>query len=179
MASSRHLRYRIFKNSSCFAPLRPLNSIFLPNLLELYRTKMICLLLYFRFLDCSHNNAYLFSLPFKALDDLIASHLPKLAAHFASEGVVAPMYAKAWFMTVFTRDFPLGISARVLDCLLGDPDGTKILHSVALALLQRAQADLLEADLSDCLILLRELPKTHCDNPRALMEDAFKFNIKH
>lgn len=114
----------------------------------------------------------------QVLDGLILLHLPKLAAHFASEGVVAPMYATAWFMTVFTRDFPVGLTARVLDCFLGDPHGTKILHRVALALLQRAQAELLQADLGDCLVLVRELPKTHCNNPRVLMEEAFKFNLK-
>lgn len=88
------------------------------------------------------------------------------------------MYATAWFMTVFTRDFPVGLTARVLDCFLGNPNGTKILHRVALALLQRAQAELLQADLGDGLVLLRDLPKTYCDHPRALMEEAFKFNLK-
>jgi len=119
-----------------------------------------------------------FCLSQKVLGGLISTHLPKLAAHFASEGIVAPMYATAWFTTVFTRDFPLGVSARVLDCFLGDSEDTKVFLRVALALLQRAQADLLQGDLGDCLVLLRELPKNHSDNPRALMEEAYKFNLK-
>ena len=109
---------------------------------------------------------------------MIATHLPQLAAHLAAEGVVAPMFATAWFMTAFTRDFPVHLTARVLDCFLAGPDGTKVLHRVSLALLQRAQPMLLTADLGDCLMLLRDVPKTHCHDPAALMQEAFKFKLK-
>lgn len=115
-----------------------------------------------------------------ALDGLVAVHLPRLARHLEAEGCSSAMFATEWYMTVFTRSFPVAFTARVLDCFLSE--GTKVVHRVALALLQSIEVELLRADLGGIMMLIRELPGRFGRGDGAaeagLMEAAFRFDLK-
>jgi hypothetical protein len=107
------------------------------------------------------------------LDGLVPQHLPRLGAHFARENLSANMFATEWFMTLYTRSFPVALTARVIDCVLAE--GYKVVHRVALALLQSIESALLATDFEGAMLLFRELPKRL--DPDAIMRRAFAFRL--
>ena len=112
----------------------PLRSIFLPNMKEALLT-------------------------FGVLHELTRTHLPKLARHFRRLDVTCDMFCTEWYMTLFSRSFPVSLCARILDILLAEGDG-KIIHRIALTLLKSDQKTLLAIDdMGELVMRLKQLPE--------------------
>jgi len=89
----------------------------------------------------------------------------------------AAMYATEWFMTLFTRSYPVALTARVMDCFLSE--GFKMVYRVALALLQTVEKEALAADMGGMMMLLtKALPARVAGLEGAVMAKAFAFNLK-
>jgi len=108
------------------------------------------------------------------LDGLIQIHIPVLGQHWKNEGISSSMFATEWYMSLFTRTFPVEFTARVLECFLSE--GLKVVHRVALALLLDSEEQLLQSDMGDAMALIRNLPNTI--HPKTIMDTAFRIKLK-
>eukprot|EP00882_Tetradesmus_deserticola_P034896 GHRQ01040226.1.p2 GENE.GHRQ01040226.1~~GHRQ01040226.1.p2 ORF type:complete len:117 (+),score=50.86 GHRQ01040226.1:322-672(+) len=80
----------------------------------------------------------------KALDELIAQKLPRLAAHLAELEAEVSILATDWFLTLFATSMPAETVARLWDALFNE--GSKVLYRAALALLKSSEPALLACD---------------------------------
>lgn len=95
----------------------------------------------------------------RVLDHLLERHLPALAAHFRKFDIPCIHFCAEWYVTLFSRSFPVSLVARIFDVLLAERD-TKILHRIALLLLKSAESDLLKLDdMGELLMRVKELPE--------------------
>lgn len=108
------------------------------------------------------------------LSRLLHDRMPDLYQHLDTHEVSPTLYAAPWMLTLFASQFPLGFVARVLDLLF--LDGRDVLFRVALALLERHRANLLERDsFEDIMDYLKgDLPKIDSTTTDAVMRDAAK-----
>ena len=90
------------------------------------------------------------------LEGLLGEHLPRLAAHFQRECVHASMFATQWFVTLFAYSLPLGVVERVWDVFM--LEGVKVIFQVGVALLQRAEENLLALPFEVLAANLRHFP---------------------
>mmetsp|Transcript_105717 Transcript_105717/g.305867 ORF Transcript_105717/g.305867 Transcript_105717/m.305867 type:complete len:556 (+) Transcript_105717:206-1873(+) len=107
-------------------------------------------------------------------ENLMHSHLPKLARHFDRENIHVTMFATQWLLTQYTSSFKFDLVTRVWDGFLGE--GWKIIYRVMLALLQQWQSQLLRMSFEEILAFFRELPE-RVDGD-AVMETAFRIKLK-
>jgi len=91
-------------------------------------------------------------------EKLIAQFLPKLSRHLEGEGIHVSMFVTQWLLTGYTSTFPFELVKRVWDSFL--VEGWKVVYRVMLALLEAAQADVLERGFEGILCFLREYPST-------------------
>lgn len=97
------------------------------------------------------------------LDKLVHTRMPRLHAHLEANGVTPDLYALQWFMTLYSKDFPFESMLRIWDLFLckPHPHGSKILFSVALAILKEGESDLLRMhDVQQLTEHIRRLPYT-------------------
>lgn len=80
----------------------------------------------------------------KALDELIAQKLPRLAQHMTDLEADISILATDWYLTLFATSMPAETVARVWDGLFNE--GPKVLFRTALALLKSQEAALLKYD---------------------------------
>jgi hypothetical protein len=80
----------------------------------------------------------------KALDELIAQKLPRLASHLAELEAEVSILATDWFLTLLATSMPAETVARMWDALFNE--GSKVLYRTALALLKSAEPALLACD---------------------------------
>lgn len=92
------------------------------------------------------------------LEGLLGEHLPRLAAHFQRECVHASMFATQWFVTLFAYSLPLRVVERVWDVFM--LEGVKVIFQVGVALLQRAETDLLALPFEVLAANLRHFPRS-------------------
>jgi hypothetical protein len=85
-----------------------------------------------------------FQVEMKALDELIAQKLPRLAAHLAELEAEVSILATDWFLTLFATCMPAETVARMWDALFNE--GSKVLYRTALALLKSSEPTLLACD---------------------------------
>ncbi|ORX58856.1 RabGAP/TBC [Hesseltinella vesiculosa] len=105
---------------------------------------------------------------------LLERHVPRLAKHLERHHVHPAMYASSWFLTLFAYVFPLPLVTRIYD-LLFLQGATETMMRIAIAMLQRSEADLLL--LVECEDLLqgvatRKLCKPYGDNWSLVLQDA-------
>ncbi|XP_055630348.1 rab GTPase-activating protein 1-like isoform X2 [Toxorhynchites rutilus septentrionalis] len=113
------------------------------------------------------------------LNRLMKDQLPDLYEHFQATGVEAHMFASQWFLTLFTKRFPLYFVFYILDVFL--LDGITVLFQVAITLLSVCKKELLELDFEGILKYFRvTLPKKcRSDNQaRKLMKLSFECKVK-
>jgi len=88
----------------------------------------------------------------------LASHLPRLARHFARAGLRPDLYMVDWVMTLFSKAAPLDITCRIWDLLIRDGEG--FLFRAALGVLSLYQDQLLkETDFVLMAQFLTKLPE--------------------
>jgi hypothetical protein len=75
---------------------------------------------------------------------LVKEQLPTLNQHFEEQRIVPSMYARRWFLTVFSADLPISLVVRIWDVFLYE--GIDTIFQVGLALLKlkkRIQAQII------------------------------------
>merc|ERR1719150_1586640 len=88
----------------------------------------------------------------------LASHLPRLARHFARAGLRPDLYMVDWVMTLFSKAAPLDITCRIWDLLIRDGEG--FLFRAALGVLSLYQDQMLkETDFVLMAQFLTKLPE--------------------
>lgn len=85
-----------------------------------------------------------FQVEMKALDELTAQKLPRLAQHMTDLEVDISILATDWYLTLFAASMPAETVARVWDGLFNE--GPKVVFRTALALLKSQEAALLRYD---------------------------------
>jgi hypothetical protein len=102
--------------------------------------------------------------------------LPDLYAHFAKREMHSDLLTE-WFMTLFTfAGFPRETACRIWDLFL--VDGLQVIHKVALAILARAESDLMQLDFEQIIGYLKRAEKDLVLlNADAVMKTADSFNV--
>lgn len=95
-------------------------------------------------------------------DRLIEMRMPKLFSHFKENNVTPLLFASEWMSTVFLYGFALPTSFRIWDLFL--VYGTPFLLRTALAVLVRAQDQLLKMSFDDMLVYFKSMGKTIAAN---------------
>lgn len=57
---------------------------------------------------------------FATFEEVLHENLPQVAGHLKNLNVLPNMYFLDWVLTVFSRSFPLDVSARIWDIYLRD-----------------------------------------------------------
>lgn len=86
---------------------------------------------------------------------LVRRFLPKLSAHFEKENITTIFYATKWFMTIFIDVLPFEFCLRVWDVLFFD--GMRLVHTIALRILERFQKQLLAMPFDQLMYHLTSL----------------------
>ncbi|KAN0022805.1 hypothetical protein ACTFIU_005545 [Dictyostelium citrinum] len=89
------------------------------------------------------------------IDRLIETLLPKLFSHFKEIGVTPVLFASEWISTLFTYNFDLPISKRLLDVFF--IEGRFYLHRMSLAILKIYEKQLIEFEFEDAVEFLKKL----------------------
>eukprot|EP00201_Polytomella_parva_P003812 CAMPEP_0175086916 /NCGR_PEP_ID=MMETSP0052_2-20121109/29530_1 /TAXON_ID=51329 ORGANISM="Polytomella parva, Strain SAG 63-3" /NCGR_SAMPLE_ID=MMETSP0052_2 /ASSEMBLY_ACC=CAM_ASM_000194 /LENGTH=425 /DNA_ID=CAMNT_0016359183 /DNA_START=290 /DNA_END=1567 /DNA_ORIENTATION=+ len=108
----------------------------------------------------------------KALDELIASKLPKLHAHFRAIDFDISMLATDWYLCLFSSSLPSETVSRVWDALFNE--GPKILFRVALALLKIYEDNILRVDNAGELMMRMRSAAATMHHRDVLMFNAFE-----
>lgn len=109
------------------------------------------------------------------LEMLVREYLPVLYNHFLYLDLKAIMFASSWFLTLFATDLPLDPVFRIYDIVL--LEGSSVLFNFSLALLKRAQPELLKLTFEHALEYLKERIYDKFTGPDDLVEEALKFKI--
>ncbi|KAL8274342.1 hypothetical protein Esti_001744 [Eimeria stiedai] len=88
-----------------------------------------------------------------AFEKLLAAFVPRLAAKLAALGLPPEVYLVQWLLSVFSVDFELPLSLRLLDLLI--LRGLKALVQAALALLQAIQEPIFSMGFEEALLFIR------------------------
>jgi len=86
------------------------------------------------------------------LDTMLKANLPALHRHLQQCGVTCEIYARTWFITLFARNLPLPMVARIWDLYL--VQGEVLLYKTAIAVLRLLKSKLLAMDDDEVLRLL-------------------------
>jgi hypothetical protein len=83
---------------------------------------------------------------------MLKANLPALHRHLQQCGVSCEIYARTWFITLFARNLPLPMAARIWDLYL--VQGEVLLYKTAIAVLRLLKSKLLAMNDDDVLRLL-------------------------
>jgi hypothetical protein len=89
---------------------------------------------------------------FKIFEILFAQQLPNLYKTFHQKKIALEHFLLEWFITAFTRSFPISVSSRIWDCFL--VEGEIFLHVAAVALLKYYEIQLENSAFDNCLAIL-------------------------
>jgi hypothetical protein len=101
----------------------------------------------------------------RVLEALLTSQLPALMAHFHTLNLTLEVFAVDWFLTIFSRSFPLYLTCRVWDCFFFEGD-VKLLFTVAVAIVAMHEDLLLKMDFEECVTLLAQKSSVEIDVDR-------------
>jgi len=104
------------------------------------------------------------------LEELMAKHIPKVAAHLERIRLTPDMYIMDWFLTLFSKALPLDLAMRIWDCYFFE--GTSFMFRAAIGILKHGAHILESADFEDCLTWLTHLGR------QQLVEDELFDTIK-
>jgi hypothetical protein len=86
---------------------------------------------------------------------LVRRYLPKLHKHFEAENITTIFYATKWFMTLFLDVLPFELCLRSWDVVFFD--GTRVVHTIALRILEFLQKQLLAMPFDQLMFHLTSL----------------------
>jgi TBC1 domain family member 14 len=92
------------------------------------------------------------------LEALLQDHVPAVARHFKEIHLMPELFAVDWFLTIFSRSFPLHFTCRIWDCFFLEGD-VRFLFLVSIGLLSILADDLVKMDFEGCLRLLGKFSK--------------------
>ncbi|GAM26734.1 hypothetical protein SAMD00019534_099090 [Acytostelium subglobosum LB1] len=93
----------------------------------------------------------------KIFDVLFNRHLPELHAAFRKMGFSSEHYLLEWFMTLFTKQLPLPVVARVWDCFL--LEGESFIYRTAISVIKCCERLIGSSSFDDAIQLLRSMPQ--------------------
>ena len=83
-----------------------------------------------------------------ALDECIASHLPKLSLHLKSIGISSIMFSSPWFLTLFAYNLPFRQSTVIMDSFIVSGLKWKLVFMFAMEYLRHVQSKLLRSKVN-------------------------------
>jgi len=107
-------------------------------------------------------------------EKLMNQFLPELSAHMEKENVHVTMFVTQWLVTLYVREFPFDLVARVWDSFL--VEGWKVIYRVMLSLMEEASRDILGLQFEGILHYLRDFPSSV--NGQAIMARSLKIPLK-
>jgi len=107
-------------------------------------------------------------------EKLLEQFLPELYQHFEKENIHVTMFVTQWLVTLYVREFPFDLVARVWDSFL--VEGWKVIYRVLLSLMECASKDILGFQFEQILHYLRDFPSTV--NGQDIMTASLKINLK-
>jgi hypothetical protein len=105
---------------------------------------------------------------------LVKEQLPTLNQHLEEQRILPSMYARRWFLTVFSADLPISLVVRIWDVFLYE--GMDFIFQVGLALLKFFKKDLLKLTKERLIEFLVTL-KTKEFRTEILLEMALSFDV--
>lgn len=93
---------------------------------------------------------------FKVYQYLFQKYEKELFDYFAEKGAVPEIYALEWFITLFSKNCPIELEYRILDCYLSEKE--VFLYKCAIAYLKLYKEKFFELDLGKILELLKCFP---------------------
>mmetsp|Transcript_12439 Transcript_12439/g.29305 ORF Transcript_12439/g.29305 Transcript_12439/m.29305 type:complete len:283 (-) Transcript_12439:53-901(-) len=85
-----------------------------------------------------------------AFDALMQARLPKVHRHMEDCGVIPPMYVAQWFMTLFTRTFPVSVAGVLLDAIY--MEGAPLLVKLAFVVIDTLKEQVLQMNSADEIV---------------------------
>lgn len=104
-------------------------------------------------------------------NELFEFLLPKLAKHFAKEGIESTMYLSKWFMTLYGSVLPLELVFKVWEEFLATGSWS-VLWAVGLSLLHLFEDELLKRPFEGILLFIQSLPLEKLDEGAVLDQTA-------
>ncbi|EFA86256.1 regulator of chromosome condensation domain-containing protein [Heterostelium album PN500] len=93
----------------------------------------------------------------KIFDILYQRYLPELHSQFRKLGFSSEHYLLEWFLTLFTKQLPLDVVARIWDCYVFE--GESFIYATAIAILKCCQKLIISSSFDEAALLLRTLPQ--------------------
>lgn len=109
---------------------------------------------------------------FKEFGALILSNMPDLHSHFIEESVEPFCYCTPWFLTLFTYNTSLSISAKIFDVFFLYAPGSQFVFRFGLAYMKINRELLLRMEFNDLVSKLRDLVINE-SNIIPLLEESF------
>ncbi|KYR02448.1 RabGAP/TBC domain-containing protein [Tieghemostelium lacteum] len=107
------------------------------------------------------------------IDRLIETTMPKLFSHLKEIGITPVLFASEWISTLFTYNFDIKISKRLLDVFF--IEGRFYLHRLSLSILKCYEKHLMTLEFEDAVEFLKRLG--YQIDPNALLKVADSFAI--
>ena len=95
----------------------------------------------------------------QTLGTLLQQFVPAVYSHFKEIGISLEVFAVDWFLTIYSRSFPLSFTCRIWDHFFLKGGNVKYLFQVAVGLIAYIADDLLLLDFEGCLHLLSKIPQ--------------------
>lgn len=108
---------------------------------------------------------------------LVKKQLPRLGRHFEKQRIVPSMYARTWFLTIFSADLPIPLVARIWDVFLYE--GINIVFQVGLSLLKSFQTVLLGLSKEWLIEFLVTMKGRRDFHPDILLSTALSFDVQN
>ncbi|XP_075251313.1 TBC1 domain family member 1-like isoform X3 [Convolutriloba macropyga] len=113
------------------------------------------------------------------LQRLLHDRLPKLHSHLQKLEIPPTIYATAWFLTLFSSQFPLGLVIRLFDLIL--LDGPEVVFKVAIVILTKFEAELLSKTAFEAVInwFKVTLPTLVAEHAADIIKSAFDSSFEY
>ncbi|EGC36346.1 hypothetical protein DICPUDRAFT_47207 [Dictyostelium purpureum] len=112
----------------------------------------------------------------KAMDQLMALHVPKIQKHLKELGIQPDIFMIDWVLTVFSKALPLDIASHVWDTIF--LDGESVIFQTALGILKMYSKELENSDFDVCMTLLTHLPPNIDEDELFQHINSFTINQK-
>lgn len=103
-------------------------------------------------------------LRWRTFEILLGQECPYLACHLDQVGFTSDLFITDWWLTLFSKDFPIEIAARVWDCFL--LEGEPYLFKAAIGVCKHVEPQLLGQPMEVCHGVIGKVGK-------AITPDAF------
>ncbi|XP_063723444.1 TBC1 domain family member 1-like isoform X2 [Symsagittifera roscoffensis] len=113
------------------------------------------------------------------LQRLLHDRLPRLHSHLQKLEIPPTLYATAWFLTLFSSQFPLGLVIRLFDLIL--LEGPDVVFKVAIFIFTKFEGELLAKTSFEGVInwFKTSLPTLVAENASDIIKSAFDSSFEY